>query len=229
MPRVLWQRGEIRAAPFAGSEQSCRHPPDPGTPARGDGRVQTGAGRQPRLRRALTANLATLLQDEGNLDEAEVHLREAVRLQPGTSVADGSTAIWPGCCSCSRGSTKRSPAIAQRRRRGSGRSAYALSNLLLISLNYHPRAEPATLLAEHRRWAERFGESCRSGPLAGRFDKPGPRRGTPSRPPAAEWDMCIAMDLYQAHVVANLSSRSWPTMIRGRWSCIAMLESVRSR
>jgi predicted O-linked N-acetylglucosamine transferase (SPINDLY family) len=132
-------------------------------------------------------NLATLYQDAGDLDRAEVHLREAVRLQPHLADAHNNLA---GLLQLQ---ARLDEAIASYRAADAAAPGDpgAFSNLL-ISLNYHPRAEPAALLAEHRRWAERFGSGSIHGP-APDHDR------DPHRPLRIGY---VSPDLYQ-HVVAN--------------------------
>ena len=114
------------------------------------------------MRRA-HSNLAALLQEQGELDEAEAHLREAVRLQPGMPNAHKNLggvlqlqARLDEAIACFRTAESLSPPDA------------VPSGNILLCMNYHPKFDSAMLLAEHRRWGERVEKSCTISPLPAR-------------------------------------------------------------
>lgn len=136
---------------------------------------------------AAHSNLATLFQDEGNLDQAEIHLREAVRLQPHLADAHNNLA---GLLQLQ---ARLDEAIASYRTADSVAPDQPNSHSnLLICLNYHPNSDPASLLAEHQRWAQRFGKASTAGP------RPAHDRNT-GRPLRIGY---VSPDLFK-HVVAN--------------------------
>jgi predicted O-linked N-acetylglucosamine transferase (SPINDLY family) len=94
--------------------------------------------------------LGNALVAQGDADEAVASYREALRLEPGLVAARFNL----GLALQHRGELAEARACFEEvlRRRPEDHAAH---NTFVTSLNFDPRVEPAELLAEHRRWAER--------------------------------------------------------------------------
>ncbi len=99
-------------------------------------------------------NLCNVLKMQGKLDEAEDAARKALQLDPNHAI------YYSALGEALRSQGKLDEALTCYRRTVQLKPDFpvAHSNLLLC-LNYHPRATPEEIFAEHRRWAEVHGRA----------------------------------------------------------------------
>ncbi len=138
-------------------------------------------------------NLSILLRGQNRLDDAAAHLRTALRLQPDLLEAYEHLATTlirqqrtEEALECLREALRRQPGrallhtglgetFAQQGQIDAARAAFTEAlrldpkaavthSCLLNALNFDPDIEPATLFAEHRRWAEQHAHIAVLGP-----------------------------------------------------------------
>jgi predicted O-linked N-acetylglucosamine transferase (SPINDLY family) len=112
-------------------------------------------------------NLGTALKEHGSLDEAEANFRQVVRLQPNFATAYNSLAVVLQ----DQGKLDEAVACYQEALRLCPGDVPTQSNYLLC-LNYLPKADPAFVFSEHRKWGDLHSHAQVAGPSSRRARDP---------------------------------------------------------
>jgi predicted O-linked N-acetylglucosamine transferase (SPINDLY family) len=104
-------------------------------------------------------NLGTVLQEQGRVDEAVHSYEQALRLNPGEAESHGNLAN----ALMNQGRVAEAVASCRRALRLRPDLASAHSNLLFC-LTHDPQADPESVFAEHRRWADQHARGAAGPP-----------------------------------------------------------------